>query len=68
MYLQMVKIFSIYTVRHSYHYNFHLPIYTIFVHQDQTKMVSRDTLGCKLSTNTQRPNIFGPVLMMQSIL
>ena len=55
-------------VRHSYHYNFQLPIYTIFVHQDQTKMVSRDYLGCKPSANTQKPNTFDPLLIMQSIL
>ena len=58
----------LYTVRHSYHYNFELAIHPSFTNQNETKLGFRDTLGCNLSNDAQLSNFACPILLIKSTL
>ena len=67
LYLQ-AQVSKDYTVRHLYHYNFELSIIASNVLQNQTNLVSRGTLGCKLSTNAQIFNISATIILTASLM
>ena len=55
-------------MRHSYHYNIESSISASFTYQNETKIVSIGTLGCKLSNKVQISDIASPISSVTSIM